>query len=114
MGIDLRTQVQILNTEIASLRQNLLWLNAWPEAGDRLLELMYTSRWDSLPISKTDFEWLPAVVQDAIEGQDIGGKYPAFFQKLLTNYQLRDSFRQALHQAMVQANLSPLQNPTTL
>ncbi len=98
--MDLRTYEQVLSAEIAALRQNLQQLNAWPEAGDMLLELMHTSRWDSLALSKTDYDWLPYVVKDAMKGLDIGGKYPAFFQKLLTNNQLRESFCLALHHAM--------------
>ncbi|KAA3665202.1 MAG: hypothetical protein DWQ04_01815 [Chloroflexi bacterium] len=90
--LDLRTHSQILHTEIAVLRRTLIEVNAWPEAGDMLLDLMPLSRWDSLPVSESDFSWLPKVVEHALSGKDIGEQYPAIFQKLLTNDKLRQTF----------------------
>jgi len=90
--LDLRTHSQILHTEIAVLRRVLIEANAWPEAGDMLLDLMPLSRWDSLPVSESDFSWLPSVVEQALNGKDIGAQYPAIFQKLLTNDELRQAF----------------------
>ncbi|MCP5094884.1 MAG: hypothetical protein GY943_04960 [Chloroflexi bacterium] len=91
-NMDFRTNTQILHSEVAILRKELLRLKAWPEAGDALLELMPMSRWDSLPVTDSDYEWLPNVVRDTLKGLDIGAQYPAFFQKLLTNNELRQSF----------------------
>ncbi len=90
--LDLRPHSQILHAEIAILRRVLIEVNAWPEAGDMLLELMPVSRWDSLPVSESDFSWLPSVVDHALNGKDIGEQYPAIFQKLLTNDDLRQAF----------------------
>lgn len=91
-GLDLRTHSQILYAELSILRKHLIQLNAWPESGDKLLDLIPFSRWDSLPLAESDFSWLPSVVKDAVKGKDIGAQYPAFFQKLLTNNELRKAF----------------------
>ena len=90
--LDLRTHSQILHAEIAVLRRALMEVDAWPEAGDLLLDLMPISRWDSLSVTESDFSWLPAVVEHALNGKDIGEQYPAIFQKLLTNDELRQTF----------------------
>ena len=97
--LDLRTHSQILHTELAILRRSLIDLNAWPEAGDQLLDLMPLSRWDTFPVSDADFDWLPSVVDDALRGKDIGAKYPSIFQKLLTNDDLRQAFLKTLAKA---------------
>jgi hypothetical protein len=39
---------------------------------------------------------MPRVVEDSLQGVDIGANYPAFFQKLLANSDLRQSFLNAL------------------
>jgi hypothetical protein len=90
--LDLRTHSQILHTELTVLRRSLIDLDAWPEAGDQLLDLIPLSRWDTFPVTDSDFDWLPSVVDDALQGKDIGAKYPAIFQKLLTNDDLRQAF----------------------
>jgi len=78
--------------DIAELRQKLLALNVWPEAGDEFLALLPVSRWHAPPMTDEDNEWLLLVAQDALKGVDIGANYPAFFQKLITNHHLRQAF----------------------
>jgi len=78
------------------LRQRLTELEAWPEAGDLFLELLPVSLWYARPLADEDFEWLPRVVSDAKRRIDIGSRYPAFFQKLLTNRTLGQAFLEAL------------------
>lgn len=78
--------------EVAELRQKLLTLNVWPEAGDEFLALLPVSRWHSPPPTDEDNEWLLLVARDALKGIDIGAYYPAFFQKLITNHHLRQAF----------------------
>jgi hypothetical protein len=85
-------QVEKLKAETAALRQRLKQLNVWPEAGDELLILLPTSYWQAPPLTEEDGEWLSIVAEDALEGVDIGSRYPAFFQKLITNSSLRQSF----------------------
>ncbi len=87
--------------DLAALRERLLGLNVWPEAGDEFLALLPVSRWNAPPLNDEDNEWLLIVVRDALRGLDIGSNYPAFFQKLITNTNLRQAFlneldRQAL------------------
>lgn len=78
--------------DISDLRLKLRALNVWPEAGDEFLALLPVSRWNSPPLTAEDSEWLLLVAQDAIKGLDIGANYPAFFQKLITNANLRQAF----------------------
>ena len=81
---------------IAGLRQQLKQLGAWPEAADQFLALMPHSRWQNSSLVEADYEWVPRVVEDSLQGVDIGANYPAFFQKLLANRELRQSFLNAL------------------
>lgn len=85
-----------LDKEIAVLRQRLKQLGVWPDAADQFLALMPYSRWQNLPLLETDNQWLPQVVNGCLQGVDIGATYPAFFQKLLANQNLRQSFLQML------------------
>jgi hypothetical protein len=78
--------------EVAELRSRLLALRVWPEAGDEFLALLPVSRWNSPPLTEEDNQWLLMVAQDALRGVDIGANYPAFFQKLITNANLRQAF----------------------
>ncbi len=78
------------------LRQRLIQLNVWPDAGDQFLALMPHSEWYAPPLTDADMQWLPRVVEDVAKGVDIGANYPAFFQKLLSNDKLRHSFLAAL------------------
>ena len=82
--------------EIFTLRQRLKQLGVWPEAADQILALMPHSRWQSTPLVETDYQWVPQVVEDSLKGVDIGANYPAFFQKLLTSGELRQTFLNAL------------------
>ncbi|MBK8987458.1 MAG: hypothetical protein IPM39_15505 [Chloroflexi bacterium] len=77
---------------MADLRQKLLALNVWPEAGDEFLALLPGSRWHAPALTDEDAEWLLIVVQAVLKGVDIGANYPAFFQKLITNQNLRQAF----------------------
>ncbi|HRQ41789.1 MAG TPA: hypothetical protein PLD25_28030 [Chloroflexota bacterium] len=84
---------------MAALRNCLKDLQAWPAAGDDLLNLVPDYNWHSLPPTDSDNEWLPLVVRDSLQGVDIGFQYPAFFQKLLTNPRLRRLFLSEIEQA---------------
>lgn len=84
--------LSLMNTEIDDLRQSLKQLNAWPEAGDQFLALMPQSRWNAPQVGPDDRELLPVVAQKAVNGADIGARYPAFFQKLLAHAELRQDF----------------------
>jgi hypothetical protein len=83
-------------SDVSDLRQRLLALGVWPEAGDEFLALLPGSRWHSPPLVEEDKEWLLMVAQDALRGRDIGSNYPAFFQKLITNANLRQAFLEEL------------------
>ena len=98
--LDLRTHSQILVAELGNLRKHLINLGAWPESGDMLLDLIPLSRWDYIPLTESDYSWLPSVANDAIQGKDIGAQYPSFFQKLLTNNDLRQLFISKLKESM--------------
>lgn len=95
---------EMLKTEVADLRQRLLALGVWPEAGDQFLAMLPGSRWHSPPLIEEDKQWLLTVAQAALKGQDIGANYPAFFQKLITNAGLRQAFMEELDRLWVNNN----------
>lgn len=95
---------EVLKTDVADLRQQLLALGVWPEAGDEFLALLPGSRWHSPPLVEEDNQWVQRVAQDALRGQDIGSNYPAFFQKLITNQNLRQAFMEELARLPVNNN----------
>jgi hypothetical protein len=101
-GFDILQMEKQQKNDLISLRNCLHDLHAWPAAGDDLLNLVPEFNWHSLPLTESDNEWLPLVVQDSLKGVDIGFQYPAFFQKLLTNPRLRLIFLTALDQATTQ------------
>ena len=78
--------------EILKLRDHLIRYRAWPEAGDQFLALMPHTSWHSPDPNPTDYQLLPQVAADVMAGTDIGARYPAFFQKLLTHPSLRKRF----------------------
>lgn len=86
------TETATNDGELTTLRERLLGLDVWPEAGDEFLALLPVSRWDAPPLTEEDNEWLLIVARDALRGLDIGANYPAFFQKLITNPKLRQAF----------------------
>lgn len=90
--LDLRPASKIYSADIFVLRDKLQQLRAWPEAGDMYLQLLAHSHQDPQSYSDKDRKWLSAAARDAVKGQDIGAKYPSFFQKLLTNVSLRRDF----------------------
>lgn len=90
--LDLRPTSKIYSADISVLRDKLQQLRAWPEAGDMYVQLLGHSHQDPQSYTDKEREWLSAAARDAVKGQDIGAKYPAFFQKLLTNDSLRRDF----------------------
>jgi len=90
------TETATNDDDLSTLRERLLGLNVWPEAGDEFLALLPVSRWDAPPLTDEDNEWLLIVARDALRGLDIGANYPAFFQKLITNPKLRQAFMDEL------------------
>lgn len=94
--------------DLTALRERLLGLNVWPEAGDEFLALLPVSRWDAPPLTDEDNEWLLIVARDTLRGLDIGANYPAFFQKLITNPKLRQAFMDEIdRQAISNGNGAP-------
>ncbi|MCL4261825.1 MAG: hypothetical protein KJ069_01350 [Anaerolineae bacterium] len=85
--------------DLLALRNRLKELQAWPAAGDDLLNLVPELYWHSTPLTDSDNEWLPLVVRDSLRGVDIGFQYPAFFQKLLLNPGLRRLFLSEIERA---------------
>lgn len=86
-----------INTGVQALRNELVQLNAWPEAGDTFLELLAKAQGYGVTLVPSDFEWLPKVVDSVYNGEDIGQRYPSIFQKLLTYPDLREKFLQSLY-----------------
>jgi hypothetical protein len=86
------TETSTDERDLTALRERLMGLNVWPEAGDEFLALLPVSRWHAPPPTDEDNEWLIIVARDALRGLDIGSNYPAFFQKLITNPKLRKAF----------------------
>jgi hypothetical protein len=78
--------------DIDQLRLLLKQYNAWPMAGDYLLQLIAKSNWHATAPRQEDSHYLPQVVAATLSGQDIGAQYPSFFQKLLSYPTLRQSF----------------------
>ena len=102
------TEPSVNDNGLVALRERLLGLNVWPEAGDEFLALLPVSRWDAPPITEEDNEWLLIVARDSLRGLDIGSNYPSFFQKLITNPKLRQAFMDELdHQAISNGKGSP-------
>lgn len=89
-------EIVVEDEGIFALRQRLKQLGVWPDAADQILALMSHSRWQSPPLLESDYQWLPKVVEDSLQGTDIGANYPAFFQKLLASEDLRRTFLRAL------------------
>jgi hypothetical protein len=86
--------------EIAQLRLLLKQCDAWPPAGDSLLELLAMSNWNAGNLKQEDTQCLPQVIKASLSGQDIGAQYPSFFQKLLSHASLRQAFITELCQNM--------------
>lgn len=93
---DRQQQVNGQASDIAVLRHHLKQLNVWPDAADEYLALLSVSRWHTLPLTDDDAKWLLSAAEDSIQGVDIGARYPAFFQKLLTNATLCQAFLKEL------------------
>ncbi len=83
-------------TDLTVLREQLQNLGVWPEAGDKFLDLLPASRWNSAPVTDADTRWLPVVIDGVLNGLDIGARFPSFFQKLLMSDVLRATFLTAL------------------
>jgi hypothetical protein len=93
IGIDWITNRE---QEVAQLRLLLKQCDAWPSAGDHLLQLIAKSNWNATELKQEDTQYLPQVVEATLSGQDIGAQYPSFFQKLLSYSTLRQSFMSEL------------------
>lgn len=98
-GIDVLEPEKVYSIELRLLRDRLKELNAWPAAGDDILEMVPEFNRHSPPMTESDNEWLPLVVADSLKGVDIGYQYPAFFQKLLLNPKVRRQFMAELEMA---------------
>ncbi|MEM7331468.1 MAG: hypothetical protein AAF490_05180 [Chloroflexota bacterium] len=86
----------ISHAELSELREQLIKFGAWPEAGDQYLSLIAHTLWDRATIQPKDYQWIPKVAEDVVNGVDIGLQYPSFFQKLLANSELRGAFVERL------------------
>jgi len=79
-------------SEMDVLRHQLKQLKAWPEAGDQFLNLLPQFRQHPSPLTESDREWITSVIDDVVNGVDIGSRYPSFFHNLITNSHLRRIF----------------------
>lgn len=96
--LNLSTKEKTLTSEVQQLRKQLIEMCAWPEAGDQYLEMLAYSHWDMLKVNPRDYDWINAAASDVASGVDIGAKYPSFFQKVLTNADLRQGFLRRLYE----------------
>ena len=95
----LSAEADKITQDLRNLQATLKELNAWPSAGDEFLALI--PKTDSPePITEKEEEWIPQVVNDCLDGTDIGFRYPSFFQKMLMNSMLRDAFMVDLAQKL--------------
>ena len=60
---------------MSALRQRLLQLEAWPAAGDIFLNLLPKSPAEDQPVTEADNQWLSKVLDDTLQGVDIGGDF---------------------------------------
>ncbi len=93
-----------ITQELNALQIHLKKLNSWPSAGDQFLALIPKTDIPE-PLTEKEHEWLPQVVDNCLQGTDIGLRYPSFFQKLLINSSLRQAFMASLEQKMQRRNL---------
>lgn len=93
-----------LKSQLADLRKQL---EEWPPTADQLLHHLTEPE---QPITVEEEDMLSLVVNDALQGVDIIKQYPAFYQKLLTNDELRQTFLDALDllEKSQSGNLAPL------
>ncbi|MBI5567769.1 MAG: hypothetical protein HY870_22910 [Chloroflexi bacterium] len=95
---------------LATLRALLNQPDNWPEQADRLLaHLDQSSRSGDWP-DYEDETLLSLAVDDALKGIDISRRYPAFFQRMLVDHDLRQAFLDtlgALDSQAVPASVSP-------
>lgn len=85
--------------ELNDLQKQLKQLNSWPVAGDEFLALVPKTD-NATPITEKESEWLHQVIDACLVGTDIGFRYPSFFQKLLMNSILRQTFMERLGSKM--------------
>ncbi len=84
-----------ITQELNDLQKQLKQLNSWPAAGDEFLALVPKTD-IATPITEKESEWLRQVIDACLAGTDIGFRYPSFFQKLLMNSILRQTFMEQL------------------
>ena len=90
--------------ELNDLQKQLKKLNSWPAAGDEFLALVPKTD-NAAPVTAKEKEWLHQVIEACMVGTDIGFRYPSFFQKLLMNSTLRQTFMEQLTGKMEASNL---------
>ena len=95
----LSAEADKVTKDLHNLQAALKELNAWPTAGDEFLALIPKTD-NPEPLTEKEAEWMPQVVNDCLEGTDIGFRYPSFFQNLLMNSMLREAFMVALAQKL--------------
>lgn len=77
--------------KLAALRQALEESGTWlAKTTNHLVHHLTLNAQES--IDEGDYEMLSLVVNDALEGVDISRRYPAYYQKMLTNPQLFEAF----------------------
>lgn len=101
---NLTLEADQIKKELDVLQKHLKQLNSWPAAGDEFLALIPKTD-NAEPVTEKENEWLHQVVNACMDGTDIGFRYPAFFQKLLINSALRQTFMEQLVSKMAANNL---------
>lgn len=81
---------------LAMLRAALAQPDQWPEQADRLLAQLTQLTPDAAGPGHEDDALLSLAIDDALNGLDISVRYPAFFQQLLADADLRQAFLEAL------------------
>jgi hypothetical protein len=82
-----------IKEKLAALREQLEVAEEWPSTADHLLQHITEP---GQTITTGDEDMLSLVVDDALKGVDITSQYPAFYQKLLADAELRQAFLDAL------------------
>ncbi len=79
--------------QIEKLRRLLREAGSWPETGDQLFtDLSRLANSSQSTSQDEDYEMLSIVVNDALIGEDIMKKYPAFYARMLADKELRTAF----------------------
>lgn len=85
-----------VHRKLAALRTQLEQTGRLPETAEELLRQLLPSNQLPPVATEEDFEMLSLIISDTLQGVDIPTRYPSFYNKLLTNSELREAFLDAL------------------